>query len=296
MNWPALKEKLDLYEKLMRLDKPIGILLLLWPTLWAIWLASLGRPDWVVLWVFVLGTVLMRSAGCVINDYADRDFDRHVERTRERPLTAGKVSTKEALTLFAVLSLLAFALVLALGNRLVIWLSVPALFLAASYPFTKRFFAIPQAYLGIAFGFGIPMAYAAHLDGVPAEAWWLLLANVFWAIAYDTEYAMVDREDDLIIGIKTSAITFGRFDVLAVLCCYALTLAIIGWVGFSLHLGWPFYGGLLVAAAIMSWHYRWIAARQPQACFRAFLHNNYVGLAIFVGIALDFLISGNIFR
>ena len=175
MNWTALKEKLDLYEKLMRLDKPIGILLLLWPTLWALWLSALGRPSWIVVWVFIMGTVLMRSAGCVINDYADRDFDKHVERTKERPLTAGKVTTKEALWLFAALCLLSFGLVLALGMPLVIWLSVPAVFLAASYPFTKRFLAIPQAYLGIAFGFGIPMAYAAHLDSVPAEAWWLLL-------------------------------------------------------------------------------------------------------------------------
>ena len=236
-----VKERLDLYEKLMRLDKPIGILLLLWPTLWALWLSALGKPDWIVLWVFVLGTVLMRSAGCVINDYADRDFDKHVERTKERPLTAGRVTTKEALALFAALSLCAFALVLMLGNQMVIWMSVPALFLALSYPFTKRFFAIPQAYLGVAFGFGIPMAYAAHLGEVPAEAWWLLLANVFWAVAYDTEYAMVDREDDLKIGIKTSAITFGHFDVAAVIACYAMTLAIIGWVGFTLHLGWAFY-------------------------------------------------------
>jgi len=291
MNWPALKEKLDLYEKLMRLDKPIGILLLLWPTLWALWLSALGKPDWIVVWVFALGTVLMRSAGCVINDYADRDFDRHVERTKERPLTAGKVTTKEALALFAGLSLCAFALVLLLGNMLVVWLSVPAVFLAASYPFTKRFFAIPQAYLGVAFGFGIPMAYAAQLGGVPAEAWWLLLANVFWAVAYDTEYAMVDRDDDLKIGIKTSAITFGRFDVTAVMACYAATLAIIGGVGYALHLGWPFYAGLGVAAAIMGLHYTWIRGRERMSCFKAFLHNNYVGLAIFVGIALSFLIK-----
>ena len=266
-----IKARLDLYEKLMRLDKPIGILLLLWPTLWALWLSALGKPDWIVLWVFVLGTVLMRSAGCVINDYADREFDRHVERTRERPLTAGQVSTKEALTLFALLSLCAFALVLMLGNPLVIWLSVPALFLAASYPFTKRFLALPQAYLGVAFGFGIPMAYAAHLGEVPAEAWWLLLANVFWAVAYDTEYAMVDREDDLKIGIKTSAITFGRFDVAA------------------------FYAGLLVAAAITGVHYSWIRGRERKACFKAFLHNNWVGAAIFAGIAGNFLVSGRTF-
>lgn len=292
MNWPALKEKLDLYEKLMRLDKPIGILLLLWPTLWGLWLSSQGRPSWLVLWVFLLGAVLMRSAGCVINDYADRDFDRHVERTKERPLTAGKVTTKEALALFAILALSAFALVLMLGNTLVIWMSLPAVFLAASYPFTKRFLAIPQAYLGIAFGFGIPMAYAAHLHRVPLEAWWLLLANVFWAIAYDTEYAMVDREDDLKIGIKTAAITFGRFDIAAVMGCYALSLGIIGWIGFTRHFGWAFYLGLLVAASIMGVHYVWIRGRDRMRCFKAFLHNNYVGLAIFAGIALDFLISG----
>ena len=295
MNWTALKEKLDLYERLMRLDKPIGILLLLWPTLWALWLSALGRPNWIVVWIFIMGTVLMRSAGCVINDYADRDFDKHVERTKERPLTSGKVTTREALWLFAALCLLSFGLVLALGMPLVTWLSLPAVFLAASYPFTERFFAIPQAYLGIAFGFGIPMAYAAHLDGVPAEAWWLLLANVFWAVAYDTEYAMVDRNDDLKIGIKTSAITFGRFDVAAVMLCYAATLAIIGGIGYSLHLGGAFYAGLAVAAGIMGVHYTWIRGRERMPCFKAFLHNNWVGAAIFAGIVVDFLISGRSF-
>ena len=295
MNWTALKEKLDLYERLMRLDKPIGILLLLWPTLWALWLSALGRPNWIVVWIFIMGTVLMRSAGCVINDYADRDFDKHVERTKERPLTSGKVTTREALWLFAALCLLSFGLVLALGMPLVTWLSLPAVFLAASYPFTKRFFAIPQAYLGIAFGFGIPMAYAAHLDGVPAEAWWLLLANVFWAVAYDTEYAMVDRNDDLKIGIKTSAITFGRFDVAAVMLCYAATLAIIGGIGYSLHLGGAFYAGLAVAAGIMGVHYTWIRGRERMPCFKAVLHNNWVGAAIFAGIVVDFLISGRSF-
>jgi 4-hydroxybenzoate polyprenyltransferase len=295
MNWTALKEKIDLYEKLMRLDKPIGILLLVWPTLWALWLSALGRPNWIVVWIFMMGAVLMRSAGCVINDYADRDFDKHVERTKERPLTAGKVSTREALWLFAGLSLLAFLLVLTLGMPLVVWLSLPAVFLAASYPFTKRFFAIPQAYLGIAFGFGIPMAYAAHLDSVPAEAWWLLLANVFWAVAYDTEYAMVDRNDDLKIGIKTSAITFGRFDVAAVMLCYAATLAIIAWIGWTLHMGLAFYGGLAVAAGIMGVHYTWIKGRERMPCFKAFLHNNWVGAAIFAGIVVDFLLSGRSF-
>lgn len=292
MNWPAIKERLDLYERLMRLDKPIGILLLLWPTLWALWFSSAGHPEWVVAWIFVLGTVLMRSAGCVINDYADRDFDCHVERTKDRPLTAGKVSKKEALLLFAVLCLISFMLVLVLGRPLVIWLSVPALFLAASYPFTKRFLAIPQAYLGIAFGFGIPMAYAAHLGEVPPVAWWLLLANIFWAVAYDTEYAMVDREDDLKIGIKTSAITFGRFDVAAVMLCYAVTLGIIAWVGYQLQRSWAFYGGLLVAAGIMAVHYTWIRGRERMPCFKAFLHNNYVGGVIFAGIVIDYLVIG----
>jgi 4-hydroxybenzoate polyprenyltransferase len=292
MNWTALKEKLDLYERLMRLDKPIGILLLLWPTLWALWLSALGRPNWIVVWIFIMGTVLMRSAGCVINDYADRDFDKHVERTKERPLTSGKVTTREALWLFAALCLLSFGLVLALGMPLVTWLSLPAVFLAASYPFTKRFFAIPQAYLGIAFGFGIPMAYAAHLDGVPAEAWWLLLANVFWAVAYDTEYAMVDRNDDLKIGIKTSAITFGRFDVAAVMLCYAVALGLIAWIGHGLAMGLCFYAGLAVAAGMAVYHYTLIRERDRAKCFKAFLHNNWVGAAIFAGWAVDYLLRG----
>ncbi|MBP8264205.1 MAG: 4-hydroxybenzoate octaprenyltransferase [Pseudomonas sp.] len=274
----------------MRLDKPIGTLLLLWPTLWALWLSSAGRPDWMLVWVFALGTLLMRSAGCVINDFADRDFDKHVERTRERPLTTGQVSSREALALFALLCLASFALVLLLRKPLLIWLSFAAFFLAATYPLTKRFFAIPQAYLGVAFGFGIPMAYAAQLGEVPAQAWWLLLANVFWAVAYDTEYAMVDRNDDLKIGIKTSAITFGRFDVAAVMLCYAATLALIAWVGSTYALGWPFYSALAIAAGIMGVHYTWIRGRERMACFKAFLHNNWVGGIIFAGIALDFLL------
>lgn len=285
-----LRERLDLYEKLMRLDKPIGTLLLLWPTLWALWLSSAGRPGWMLVWVFALGTLLMRSAGCVINDFADRDFDQHVERTRERPLTTGQVSSREALALFSLLCLASFALVLLLRKPLLIWLSFAAFFLAATYPLTKRFFAIPQAYLGVAFGFGIPMAYAAQLGEVPAQAWWLLLANVFWAVAYDTEYAIVDRNDDLKIGIKTSAITFGRFDVAAVMLCYAATLALIAWVGSTYALGWPFYSALAIAAGIMGVHYTWIRGRERMACFKAFLHNNWVGGIIFAGIALDFLL------
>jgi 4-hydroxybenzoate polyprenyltransferase len=285
----TLTERLTEYEKLMRLNKPIGILLLAWPTLWGLWLSSLGRPDFMVLWIFVIGIVLMRSAGCVINDYADRNFDPHVERTKNRPLAAGRVSPKEALILAGVLALLAFVLILPLKNMLLIQLSVIAAFLAASYPYTKRFLAIPQAYLGIAFGFGIPMAYAAHLDAVPPIAWLLMAANVFWAVAYDTEYAMVDRADDLKIGIKTSAITFGRHDIMAVMICYGITLALLGYVGWQLHLGWPYYLGLAAAAGIAGYHYTLIKERDPARCFKAFLHNNWFGAAVFSGMVASLL-------
>jgi 4-hydroxybenzoate polyprenyltransferase len=287
MNLAFIKTRLDLYEKLMRLDKPIGILLLLWPTLWALWLSRYGQPDWSVVLVFCLGTVLMRSAGCVINDYADRDFDPRVERTKDRPLASGKVSKLEALGLFAVLVLLSFELILPLGNLLVIELSVPALFIAVSYPFSKRFFAVPQAYLGVAFGFGIPMAYAAHLNEVPANAWMLLAANIFWAVAYDTEYAMVDRDDDVKIGIKTSAITFGRFDVAAVMLSYAATLGILAWLGYRMNLGGFYYTGLAVAAGVSGYHYTLIRGRERLACFKAFLHNNWFGAAVFAGIVAE---------
>ena len=284
----TLIERLSLYEKLMRLDKPVGIMLLLWPTLWGQWLASNGQPNWMILWIFIMGVVLMRSAGCVINDYADRHIDPHVARTRQRPLAAGKVSSKEALLLAAGLSLMAFLLILPL-NTLVLGLSVIALFLAASYPFTKRFFAIPQAYLGIAFGFGIPMSYAALRGEVPMEAWILLVANTFWAIAYDTQYAMVDREDDLKIGIKTSAITFGRFDLAAIAVCYGLTLALLAWVGLQRNMGIVFYGGLITAAAIALYHMSLIRSRDPKQCFRAFLHNTWFGAVVFGGIALSYV-------
>jgi 4-hydroxybenzoate polyprenyltransferase len=285
------RERLALYARLMRLDKPIGILLLLWPTLWGQWLATQGRPDWIILAIFVAGVVLMRSAGCVINDYADREFDPHVARTRERPLAAGKVTSREALLLAGALSLVAFLIILPL-NRLVLELSVVALFLAASYPFTKRFFAIPQAYLGIAFGFGIPMSYAAVTASVPTEAWILLVANMFWAIAYDTEYALVDREDDLKIGIQTSAITFGRFDLAAIALCYLSALALLGWVGARLGLGLPYFAGLMLAAAIAAYHLWLIRGRDPALCFRAFLHNTWFGAAVFAGIALDLMLQG----
>ena len=242
MTAAEIRDRLTLYEKLMRLDKPIGTLLLLWPTLWALWIATDGQPAPLLAWIFVLGTLLMRSAGCVINDYADRDFDPHVERTRDRPLAARKVSTREALTLATGLIFLAFLLVLPI-IREVWWLTLVAVFLAASYPFTKRFFALPQAYLGVAFGFGIPMAFAAATGEVGTLGWTLLLANIFWALAYDTEYAMVDREDDLKIGIRTAAITFGRFDVLAVMLCYAATLGILALVGRQLIYGSLYFAG-----------------------------------------------------
>ena len=280
-----LMHRLALYAKLVRLDKPIGSLLLLWPTLSALWLASHGKPDWQLIVIFSVGTVLMRSAGCAINDYADRDFDRHVKRTAERPLTSGKIRAWEAVMVAAVLALLSFALILRL-NLLTKQLSVLAVLVAASYPYFKRFFALPQAYLGIAFGFGIPMAYAAVLDTVPTEAWVLLLANVFWALAYDTEYAMVDRDDDLKIGIRTSAITFGQHDVGAVMLCYAISLSLIAAIGAHHGLGIVFAFGMLVAAGMAGYHWWLIRDRDRMRCFAAFRHNNWLGAAIFIGIVL----------
>ena len=285
----SLNDKLPHYIRLMRIDKPIGTLLLLWPTLWALWLAAEGWPPLHILVIFTIGTFLMRSAGCVINDYADRDFDGHVERTKNRPLATKSVSPREALLLAAGLSLLSFVLILPL-DPLVIWLSVPALFLAASYPFTKRFFAIPQAYLGIAFGFGIPMGFAAVAGEVPAVAWLMLLANVFWAVAYDTEYAMVDRPDDLKIGIKTSAITFGRFDVVAVMLCYGAALGLLAVVGAMTGAGAAYYLGLAAAAGIAGYHYTLIRARERADCFKAFRHNNWLGAAVFAGLLIDDLL------
>jgi 4-hydroxybenzoate polyprenyltransferase len=281
-------ERLTLYFKLIRLDKPIGILLLLWPTLAALWFASDGRPDWRLIVIFTLGTVLMRSAGCAINDFADRDVDLHVKRTADRPLTSGKIASWEAVMVAAVLALVAFVLILPL-NTLTKELSVAAVLIAASYPYFKRFFAIPQAYLGIAFGFGIPMAFAAVQNTVPPAAWLLLLGNVFWAIAYDTEYAMVDRDDDLKVGIKTSAITFGRYDVIAVMVCYAVSFAIMLMVGWHYGLRAWFVAGMAVATAFAVYHYTLIRDRDRMRCFAAFRHNNWLGAAIFAGIALDYL-------
>ncbi|HJV75883.1 MAG TPA: 4-hydroxybenzoate octaprenyltransferase [Noviherbaspirillum sp.] len=279
--------RLALYAHLIRIDKPIGTLLLLWPTLAALWLASDGNPDWTLVAIFTFGTVLMRSAGCAINDFADRDFDLHVKRTVERPLTSGRIAAWEAVMVAAVLALMSFALILPL-NTLTKQLSVAAVLIAASYPYFKRFFAIPQAYLGIAFGFGIPMAFAAIQNTVPPAAWLLLIANIFWAVAYDTEYAMVDRDDDLKIGIKTSAITFGRFDVMAIMLCYAIAFALILLVGWEYGLRHWFVAGLLVAAGCALYHYTLIRERDRMRCFAAFRHNNWLGAAIFAGIALDY--------
>jgi 4-hydroxybenzoate polyprenyltransferase len=282
--------KLALYFRLIRADKPIGILLLLWPTLWALWMAAGGRPAPVYVVIFVVGTALMRSAGCAINDYADRDFDLHVKRTAERPLTSGRIKAWEALTIAAALAMVSFLLVLPL-NGLTKELSVLALIVAASYPYFKRFFAIPQAYLGIAFGFGIPMAFAAVQGQVPAVAWWLLVANIFWAVAYDTEYAMVDRDDDLKIGIRTSAITFGRFDVAAVMLCYTAALAIDLACGWKLGLRWWFVAGIVVAASMALYHYTLIRDRDRMRCFAAFRQNNWLGAAVFAGVALDYALG-----
>ncbi|MCE4062017.1 4-hydroxybenzoate octaprenyltransferase [Pandoraea sputorum] len=285
-----LAQRLPLYFRLVRLDKPIGTVLLLWPTLCALWIASSGHPDPLLLVIFTLGTFLMRSAGCAINDYADRDFDKFVKRTKERPITSGRIRAWEAVAVAATLALVSFLLILPL-NALTKWMSIPALFVAGTYPYTKRFFALPQAYLGVAFGFGIPMAFAAVQDQVPVLAWVLLLSNVFWSLAYDTEYAMVDRDDDLKIGIKTSAITFGRFDVVAVMLCYVGALGIQAGVGVYLGFGWPFWLGMAVAVSFAIYHYFLIRGRERMPCFAAFRHNNWLGAAVFAGIAGHYLLT-----
>ncbi len=287
MTWDRIEQRIDAYERLLRLDKPIGTLLLLWPTLWAVWLASRGMPSIEILAIFCVGTLLMRSAGCAVNDFFDRGFDRHVARTRDRPLAAGEIRPAEALVLGAVLAGAAFGLVLML-NRLALLLSFVALGIAITYPLAKRFFALPQLYLGVAFGFGIPMAYAAVQNRLPAECWVLLAANVGYAFAYDTEYAMVDREDDAKIGMRTSALTLGRYDVAGVMLGYAGMLALLAWVGVMARLGWTYYAGLAAAAALMAYHFRLIRERSREACFKAFRQNNWIGAAIFAGIAAHY--------
>jgi 4-hydroxybenzoate polyprenyltransferase len=282
----TLVERLNAYERLMRLDKPIGILLLLWPALWGLWLAAYGIPDLPILLIFVTGTVLVRSAGCIVNDFADRDFDPHVERTRTRPLAARLIAPREALALAAALFLTAFALVLQL-SMLTVLLAFVALALTVIYPFLKRGFAFPQAWLGIAFGFSIPMAYAAQYGKLVPVAWVLMIANMFWAIAYDTEYAMVDRQDDKRIGLKSSAILLGDYDIAAVMASHAIFLGMMAVIGRWQLLGVLYYAGLAVAAVLVYQQYRLIRTREREGCFKAFLNNNWVGCAIFVGLAAD---------
>ena len=275
------------YLLLMRLHRPIGILLLLWPTLWALWIAGAGSPALGVLLVFVGGVVLMRSAGCVINDYADRDVDRHVERTRTRPLAAGQVSPHEALVLFVLLSLTAFALVLSM-NRLTIGLSVIGAALAASYPFMKRYTHLPQVYLGATFGWSIPMAFAAQTGAIPGVAWVLFSANIFWVVAYDTAYAMVDRDDDLRIGVKSTAILFGTWDRFFIGLSHFLTILLLAWAGSMAGLGFMYYSGLVLASGIAGYQQALLRRRERQAYFRVFLNNNYFGAAVFVGLLLEY--------
>jgi len=281
----SLNDRLIAYAYLIRLDKPIGTLLLLWPTLWALWLASAGLPDLNILLIFVAGTFLMRSAGCAMNDFADRDFDRHVQRTQARPVTSGKISEKEALLVAAILALLAFLLIQPLNSYTKI-LSVFALAVAFIYPFTKRFFAMPQAVLGVAFGFGIPMVYAAILNYIPLEAWILFVGNIFWAIAYDTAYAMVDREDDLRLGLRTSAITFGQYDVAAIAVSYGILFISQIWVAQLADLSNYFLVGWFIALACAIYHLKLISTRKREECFAAFRHNNWLGGFLFLGIVL----------
>jgi len=277
--------RLSLYLDLIRWNRPQGWLLLLWPTLSVLWVAAGGFPGWHLFAVFVLGTILMRSAGCAVNDVADQDFDRHVERTAQRPITSGRISTKEALLVAAVLALLAFGLVLTTNGFTIAW-SFVALAVAAGYPFAKRVVSMPQAVLGVAFSIGMPMAYAATQGLVPVSVLWWMLGNLAWVLAYDTQYAMVDREDDLKIGIRTSAITLGKFDVAGIALFYATALLAWAYAGMQAELAWPFYVGLGVAAAQMIWHMGLIWQREPSACFKAFRVNHWVGAAVFAGVIL----------
>ena len=286
----ALAARLDAYERLIRIDKPIGILLLLWPTLAALWIAAAGRPHWLLVLIFTLGTVLMRSAGCAVNDWADRHYDAHVKRTSGRPLATGEIAPWEALAVGAVLALCALLIILPL-NRTTLLLSLPALAIAIVYPFCKRFFALPQAFLGIAFSFGIPMAFAAVQGSVPPLGWWMLVLNLFWVVAYDTEYAMVDRDDDVRLGLKTSAITFGHRDIAAILLCYAVYLIGMIAVGIDRQLGALYcVAGLGAALACALYHWRLIRTRTREGCFKAFLHNHWFGFAVFGGVVLDYAV------
>jgi len=284
------RERLALYARLVRLDRPIGIFLLMWPALWALWIAGEGSPPWQVVLVFVAGVVLMRSAGCAVNDFADRDFDGHVARTRGRPIAAGLVSPTEALGVFLVLSLAAFTLVLFLDWRTVA-LSVVALGLAVIYPFMKRYTHVPQLFLGAAFGWAVPMAFTAIAGSVPPLAWLLFCATVIWALVYDTQYAMVDREDDLEIGVKSTAILFGRYDRLIVGLLQVLLLFLLAYVGHLAGRGIWYFAGLAVAGILVAYHQYLMRDREPTACFLAFLDNNYLGMAVFLGLVTDYALD-----
>jgi len=288
MEWSLSQNKLLAFPRLMRTDKPIGALLLLWPTLWALWVATPGVPPLWILLVFVAGVWLMRAAGCVVNDYADRKFDGHVKRTANRPLPSGAVTENEARVLFVVLVVLAFALVLTL-NTMTILLSVAALLLAWVYPFMKRYTHLPQVVLGAAFGWSIPMAFAAVSESVPLSCWVMFLANILWAVAYDTQYAMVDRDDDLKIGIKSTAILFGRHDKLIIGILQVAVLALMVAIGALNGLGWQFYGAVIIAGALFVYQQKLIVNRDRDACFKAFMNNNYVGLVLFIGLAASYL-------
>lgn len=289
MTLPEIKAKLDTYERLIRLDKPVGFMLLMWPTLWGLWIAAYGAPDIRFVFIFVLGTILMRSAGCAVNDWADRDFDGAVKRTAMRPLASGEISGREAIWVGVFCALSAAVLLIPLNWQARLW-ALPALAIAGIYPFTKRFIAIPQAILGVAFSMGIPMAFAAVRNDVPLVVWLLMLGNFFWVLAFDTEYAMVDRDDDIRIGIKTSALFFGRFDVVAVTLCYVAFIAIMAGVGLMQQLGPIYYGGLTLASALAAHHVWLIRGRDRMQCFAAFRQNNLLGMSVFVGVALDFLV------
>ena len=286
---PTWRERLDAYVKLVRLHKPIGIFLLMWPALWALWLAGEGQPPWQVAVIFVAGVVLMRSAGCAINDFADRDFDAHVARTSTRPLAQGLITPAEAIAVFLLLSLAAFGLVLLL-NWQTVAMSVVAVSLAMIYPFMKRFTHVPQLFLGAAFGWAVPMAFTAIHGSIPGWVWVLFASTVIWALIYDTEYAMVDRDDDLKIGIKSTAILFGRYDRLIIGLLQLLMLGLLVYVGLAAGRGWAYFGGL-GAAALLALQQQWlIREREPGPCFVAFLNNNYFGMAIFLGLVLDYLL------
>lgn len=288
--WARLKDRVEQYALLMRLDRPIGTFLLLWPTLWALWIASNGQPDPLITVVFVLGVVLMRSAGCVVNDYADRDIDPHVYRTKARPIAAGRVSSNEALALFVVLGLVALGLVM-LMNRLTILLSVVGVGLAATYPFMKRLTHLPQIHLGVAFGWAVPMSFAAQTNAVAPIAWILLIAVVVWAVVYDTMYAMSDRDDDLRVGVKSTAILFGEFDRIIVGALQITMMVVLLIVGDEVGLGIYYHFGLATAFALSIYQQYLIRGREPQRCFQAFLNNNWVGAAVFAGICLDYLME-----